>query len=152
MIKKVADKYIKKKNIQLNAAQKQDVDEDVNIKCKSEIHREAIRENKESINKIVEFLPDLINMGYKVPINQVIYGHTHDRLRPVEKWYSRGVQPSQQQFQVEVVSEEHKFSISNTGAWQHVKKPSFIEIHTDWKVSTRVIPIEIRKIEKIIKR
>lgn len=150
MVKKITDKYIKKKN--LNTAQKQEVHENVNIKCKSENHREAIRENEESIKKIVEFLPDLISMGYDVPINHVIYGHTHDTLRPVEKWFSREVQPSINQFQVDIESEERKFSISNTGAWQHVEKPSFIEIHTDWKVNTQEIPTKIQKVEKIIER
>ena len=152
MIKKVAEKFFKKENIQKDEKRKEDIHENLSIKYKIAEHREAIRENRKTIDKIIKYLPFLENLGYTEPINHVIYGHTHDRLRPIEKMYSREIQPSQQQFQVEVVTEEKKFLISNTGAWQHVKKPSFVEIHSNWKVNTKVIPIEIRKIEKIIDR
>ena len=150
MIEKEAKRYIKKKKYQLTGKEKQQVDKEVNIKWESDNHREAIRDNAGCINNIVNFIPRLVNNG--IPINHVIYGHTHDRLRPTVKWFRRGVQLSQQQFQVQVVSQQSKFSISNTGAWQHVKKPSFIEIHTDWKVNSQEVPLEIGKVEKIIKR
>lgn len=150
MIKKETKRYIKDNNCQLNNAQNQQLKKELNIKLESENHREVIRDNQGSINNIVKFIPNFVNNG--IPISHVIYGHTHDRLRPISKWFDTQVQPSPNQFQVQVVSQQSKFSISNTGAWQHVKKPSFIEIHTDWKVNPQVVPLEISKVEEIIKR
>ena len=150
MIKKETKRYIKDNNCQLDNAQNQQLKKELNIKWESENHREDIRDNQGCINNIVKIIPNFVNNG--IPINHVIYGHTHDRLRSISKLFNRQVQPGQQQFQFQVVSQQSKFSISNTGAWQHVKKPSFIEIHTDWKVIPRVVPLEIGKVEQIIKR
>ena len=150
--KKESKKYMKTNTIKVKDDDKLKIYENVKVKCESDEHREAIRDNQECINEIVNFIPNLMKSGYYDPINHVIYGHTHDRLRPISKWFQIGAQPQKQQYQIEVEYLEHKYSISNTGAWQHVKKPSFIEIHTDWKVIPKVIPIVIGDVEQVINR
>ncbi len=81
MIKKEAKKYIKKNKCPLSNIEKQQVDKEVNIKWESDNHREAIRDNQGCINNIVNFIPRFVNKG--IPINHIIYGHTHDILRTI---------------------------------------------------------------------
>ncbi|KKN12285.1 hypothetical protein LCGC14_1017970 [marine sediment metagenome] len=150
MVKEESKTFIAGKNLQLNKTDNKQLDKDVNLKKKSDMHREAIRDNQGCIKKIVKFIPKFVNNG--IPINHVIYGHTHDKLRPLARLFNRRVQPSPNQFQFEVDLQPSKFLISNTGAWQHVKKPSFIEIHSDWEVKPQTVPLKLSEVEQIIKR
>lgn len=78
----------------------------------SEIKRDRIKENDNYNKEIIDtFLPKLEEEGYSSKITHIIYGHTH-------------------QYQEETKI-DNKILIVNTGAWQHVDKPSFVEIYLD---------------------
>ena len=156
IIKKEKKRIIKKHEDVLEPLLKEEenmlkLDNNLKIKWDSDQHREAIRENQGCINNIASTIPNYVNNG--IPISHVIFGHTHDKLRPTPKWYNAHVRESPNQFQVQVFNEQGQFEISNTGAWQHVKKPSYIEILFDWKVQPpRTGSVELQKVEKVVRR
>ncbi|MFX1420270.1 MAG: hypothetical protein ACFE9N_15260, partial [Promethearchaeota archaeon] len=122
-----------------------ELDKVLEKKLDSDSHREALRDNKPSMAQIrKKFIPDLINSGYHQEINHVIYGHTHSSLIELIKR-----EFASKEAQISVEFETEKFSISNPGAWQHVKKPSFLEIYTDWTVHPNKVKKFIGDMEKI---
>lgn len=151
VIEKTTDKYIKKgKAYNLSNTDKENIKENVNIKYQSDMKREEIKTNEPFISTITEnFLPDLYDRGYPNRINHVIYGHTHYKVFSALRDILRRERKETEQYQTQV---EPELSISNTGAWQHVLKPSFIEIRTDMKVYPGFVPLQTKKVEKIINR
>ncbi|UCC18923.1 MAG: hypothetical protein JSV62_12550, partial [Promethearchaeota archaeon] len=138
----------KKDGTKLTDEEDSELDKDLEKKLDSDSHREALRDNRPSMAQIRgKFIPDLINSGYHQEINHVIYGHTHSSLIDLIK---KKFAPKEAQISVEFEAEG--LSISNPGAWQHVEKPSFLEIYTDWTVHPNNVEKKVGDIEKIIDR
>ena len=64
-----------------------------------------------------EFLPELVENGFKNKITDVLFGHTHDPLAP------------ELHTDISINNEFWDVRIANCGAWQQVSRPSFIKIN-----------------------
>ncbi|KKL45262.1 hypothetical protein LCGC14_2357450 [marine sediment metagenome] len=131
--------YAKKYKLEISELEKTQLDELIENLYKSDKHRDDIKEN--SFNKQVrtKFLPKLSNLGYTEDFNYIIYGHTHRRWP--RTFFKRRIKPIYQ------IKDTYLF---NTGAWQHVDYPSFIQVDNDWDIS--VVDIKPRVREVIIEK
>ena len=75
--------------------------------------RAAIKDNSE-FNKVIEesYIDDFLDLG----ITHVIYGHSHTKQ---EDFFIKGV------------------PVFNSGGWQQVSEPSFIEIHSNGDIKVK---------------
>ncbi len=148
MIDETSRKYVKKNKILIEEEQKTEIFALIMKKLESDLKRDKIEVNKpfnEQINK--KFLPELKMLGYDENFSHIIYGHTH-RRRGFP--FLRKNRPEFQQFEV---SQVENTILLNTGAWQHVDCPSFIQINTDWEFNLVTIEKRISEIErKILKK
>ena len=128
--------YEKTYRLEINDLEKTQLDELIEMMYKSDKHREDLKEN--SFRKQVQnkFLPKLSNLGYTEDFNYIIYGHTHRR------WPRKP-----QQTNLYKIKDTYLF---NTGAWQHVDYPSFIQVDNDWNIG--LVNIEPRVREVIIEK
>lgn len=80
---------------------------------KEEEHRAAIKDNKE-FNKVIEesYIDDFLNLG----ITHVIYGHSHTKQDTIDI---------------------KRIPVFNTGGWQQVPEPTFIEIHSNGDIKVK---------------
>ena len=85
------------------------------------------------------------NLGYTEDFNFIIYGHTHRRRS--RTFFRRKLRPINQQTSLSKIKETFLF---NTGAWQHVDYPSFIQVDNDWNISLVDVKTTVRKAETII--
>jgi len=149
ILDETTNNYDNKYNLKITKLEKTQLDELIEKMYKSDKHREDIKEN--SFNKQVrtKFLPELSNLGYTENFNYIIYGHTHRRWP--RRWSSpfikRRLKPIHQQTSLFKIKDTYLF---NTGAWQHVNYPSFIQVDSDWNISLVDIKTTVRKAEDII--
>jgi len=149
--KKLLDKtnksYFEKYKLEISEFEKTRLDELIEKKYRADKHRDDIKEN--SFNKKVEteFLPKLEDLGYKEHFNYIIYGHTHRRWP--RTFFRRRIKPIYQQPELFKIKNTFLF---NTGAWQHVDYPSFIQIDNDWNINLVDIKTKISKVEEILEK
>lgn len=147
--KKLLDKtrksYFEKYKLEISDVEKTQLDELIEKKYRADKHRDDIKDN--SFNKKVEteFLPELEDLGYRKHFNYIIYGHTHRRWP--RTFFRRRIKPLYQRPQFFKIKDAFLF---NTGAWQHVDYPSFIQIDNDWNIYLVDVKTTIRKVEKIL--
>jgi len=80
---------------------------------KEEEHRAAIEDNEE-FNKVIEesYIDDFLDLG----ITHVIYGHSHTKQDTIDV---------------------KRIPVFNTGGWQQVPEPTFIEIHSNGDIKVK---------------
>lgn len=143
--------YEKNPNLEISELEKTQLEELIEKMYESNKHRDDIKEN--SFNKQVrtKFLPQLSNLGYTEDFNYIIYGHTHRRWprRWSRPFISRRIKPMHQQTSIYKLKDTYLF---NTGAWQHVVYPSFIQVDNDWNISLVDIKTRVREAETIIEK
>lgn len=149
--KKLLDKtrksYFEKYKLEIEEFEKTQLDELIEKMYRADKHRDDIKDN--SFNKKVEteFLPELKGLGYIGHFNYIIYGHTHRRWP--RTFFKRRIKPTYQQPELFKIKNTFLF---NTGAWQHVDYPSFIQIDSDWNINLVDIKTKIRKVEVILEK
>ncbi len=146
LLDKTTKSYFEKYKLEISELEKTRLDELIEKKYRADKHRDDIKDN--SFNKKVEteFLPKLEDLGYKEHFNYIIYGHTHRRW---PRTFFRRIKPIYQQLELFKIKDTFLF---NTGAWQHVDYPSFIQIDNDWNISLVDIKTKISKVEEILEK
>ncbi len=148
MIDETSRKYVKKNKLTINKQLNTEIYTLIMKKLESDLKRDKIETNKPFNEHIyTEFIPTLKRFGYNEDFSHIIFGHTH-RRRGIP--LLRKKRPEIQRFEG---SQMEDTKILNTGAWQHVDFPSFIQINTDWEFKLGTIEKKVSEIEnKIIKK
>lgn len=147
LLDKTTKNYFEKYKLEINELEKTQLDELIKKKYRADKHRDDMKDNP--FNKKVEneFLPELEDLGYKEHFDYIIYGHTHRRW--ANTFFRRGIKPIYKQTELYKIKDTFLF---NTGAWQHVDLPSFIQIDNDWNISLVDIKTTIHKVEEILEK
>jgi len=127
-------KYLETYELEIDSLQARELDELIESMSKMDLYRDGM-EDEPFIKQIEnKFLPDLSSLGYNKEFTHIIYGHTHRR------W------PRTRRGSIDVFRVDNTILL-NTGAWQHVDYPSFIQINNDGKINLVDIKPRKRKIK-----
>jgi len=147
LLDKTTKNYFEKYKLVIKELEKTQLDELIEMKYRADKHRDDMKDNPFNKKVETEFLPELEDLGYKEHFNYIIYGHTHRRWP--RDFFKRRIKSIYQQPELFKIKGT---SLYNTGAWQHVDYPSFIQIDNDWNISLVDIKTTIRKVEKILEK
>lgn len=147
LLDKTTKNYFEKYKLEISELEKTQLNDLIEKKYRADKHRDDIKDNP--FNKKVEneFLPELEDLGYKEHFNYIIYGHTHRSW--ASTLFRRGIKPLYKKTELYKIKDTFLF---NTGAWQHVNYPSFIQIDNDWNISLVDIKTKIHEVEEILEK
>jgi len=146
LLDKTTKNYFEKYQVKISGLEKTQLDELIEKKYRADKHRDDMKDNPFNKKVETEFLPKLEDLGYKEHFNYIIYGHTHRRW---PRTFFRRIKSIYQQLELFKIKNTFLF---NTGAWQYVDYPSFIQIDNDWNISLVDIKTTISKVEEILEK